>query len=95
MCFVQDEAFALWSEKWASIYSEDSKSRKIIEDIANNYFLVNLVDNEFPQDNILWKVLDDMLAVAENEEKSLQNTLKSDTRLDTIVANGGTNGATV
>ncbi|XP_076802588.1 methylenetetrahydrofolate reductase (NADPH)-like [Clavelina lepadiformis] len=58
----KDEAFALWTEKWAKIYEEGSASKQIIQDIAENYFLVNLVDNEFPNDNILWTVLDDMLA---------------------------------
>ena len=57
----------MWNEKWAKIYEKDSKSRKIIEGISDNYFLVNLVDNEFPQENILWKVLDDMLETVENQ----------------------------
>ena len=48
-------------EKWANLYEKDSTSYRVIEEIANNYFLVNLVDNEFPNENVLWKVLDDML----------------------------------
>ena len=60
----QDEAFALWSEKWSSLYEQGSRSWKVIEDIASNYYLINLVDNDFPRESILWAVLDDMLAVA-------------------------------
>lgn len=56
---VQDEAFALWIEQWGKLYEEESLSRTIIQDIHDNYFLVNLVDNEFPLDNCLWQVVED------------------------------------
>lgn len=56
---VQDEAFALWIEQWGKLYDEESPSRMIIRYIHDNYFLVNLVDNEFPQDNCLWQVVED------------------------------------
>ena len=42
------EAFALWTEQWAKLYETESLSRKIITDISDNYYLVNLVDNDFP-----------------------------------------------
>lgn len=57
---LQDEAFALWIEQWAKLYEEESPSRMIIKYIHDNYFLVNLVDNDFPLDNCLWQVIDDM-----------------------------------
>lgn len=56
----QDEAFALWIEQWAKLYEDESPSRMIIKYIHDNYFLVNLVDNDFPLDNCLWQVIDDM-----------------------------------
>ena len=56
---VQDEAFALWIEQWGKLYEEESPSRMIIQYIHDNYFLVNLVDNEFPLDNCLWQVVED------------------------------------
>lgn len=56
----QDEAFALWIEQWAKLYEEESPSRMIIQYIHDNYYLVNLVDNEFPLDNCLWQVVEDM-----------------------------------
>ena len=57
---TQDEAFALWIEQWAKLYEDESPSRMIIKYIHDNYFLVNLVDNDFPLDSCLWQVLDDM-----------------------------------
>jgi methylenetetrahydrofolate reductase (NADPH) len=42
----KDEAFALWDE-WSSIYTQESKSRKQIQDVVDSYFLVNIVDNNF------------------------------------------------
>lgn len=57
---LQDEAFALWIEQWAKLYEEESPSRMIIKYIHDNYFLVNLVDNDFPLDSCLWQVIDDM-----------------------------------
>lgn len=56
---VQDEAFALWIEQWGKLYDEESPSRMIIQYIHDNYFLVNLVDNDFPLDNCLWQVVED------------------------------------
>jgi methylenetetrahydrofolate reductase (NADPH) len=42
----KDEAFSLWGE-WSSIYAEGSESRKLIESIADEYYLVNIVDDNF------------------------------------------------
>ncbi|XP_037684437.1 methylenetetrahydrofolate reductase isoform X2 [Choloepus didactylus] len=57
--YWKDEAFALWIEQWGKLYDEESPSRMIIQYIHDNYFLVNLVDNEFPLDNCLWQVVED------------------------------------
>jgi len=43
---AQDEAFALWLERWASLYEEGSESHDLIHDIHDTFFLVNLVDND-------------------------------------------------
>lgn len=58
-CPVQDEAFALWMEQWGKLYEEGSPSRGVIQHIHDNYFLVNLVDNDFPLDSCLWQVVED------------------------------------
>lgn len=56
----QDEAFALWIEQWGKLYEDESPSRMIIQYIHDNYSLVNLVDNDFPLENCLWQIIDDM-----------------------------------
>ncbi|KAF6345135.1 methylenetetrahydrofolate reductase [Rhinolophus ferrumequinum] len=57
--FWKDEAFALWIKQWGKLYAEASPSQEIIRYIHDNYFLVNLVDNDFPLDNCLWQVIED------------------------------------
>jgi len=58
----KDEAFALWLEKWGRLYSDtDEASYKVLHDIRDSHLLVNLVDNNFPAENCLWSLLDQML----------------------------------
>jgi len=64
------EAFDLWTEQWAKLYEPDSESRMILEEIAETYYLVNLVDNDFPKGNCLWEVMEDMFS-----RKKLNSTL--------------------
>ncbi|XP_076451648.1 methylenetetrahydrofolate reductase (NADPH)-like [Babylonia areolata] len=60
----KDEAFGLWKESWAYLYEEGSQSRQLINHIHDNYYLVNLVDNEFPKETCLWQLVDQMLELA-------------------------------
>lgn len=46
-CREQDEAFQLWTTEWASLYDKDSRSHKLLTDIASSWFLVSVVDNDF------------------------------------------------
>jgi len=48
----KDEAFGLWKSQWAMLYDEGSTSRNLVEHIMNNYFLVNMVDNNFVDGDI-------------------------------------------
>uniref|UniRef100_W5MEH5 Methylenetetrahydrofolate reductase (NADPH) n=2 Tax=Lepisosteus oculatus TaxID=7918 RepID=W5MEH5_LEPOC len=64
--FWKDEAFALWIEQWAKLYEEESPSRMIIQYIHDNYYLVNLVDNDFPLDSCLWQVIEDMFELLDS-----------------------------
>ncbi|XP_068094851.1 methylenetetrahydrofolate reductase (NADPH) [Hyperolius riggenbachi] len=57
--YWKDEAFALWIEQWLKLYEDESPSRMIIQYIHDNYYLVNLVDNDFPLENCLWQVIED------------------------------------
>ncbi|KDP29529.1 hypothetical protein JCGZ_19242 [Jatropha curcas] len=43
----KDEAFEIWSRGWASLYPEGDPSRKLLEEVQDNYFLVSLVDNDY------------------------------------------------
>lgn len=61
----KDEAFGLWKQKWAQIYDEDSPSRRVLNEIHDNYYLVNLVDNQFPKECCLWPLLEDMFKIRE------------------------------
>lgn len=71
---VQDEAFALWIEQWGKLYEEESPSRTIIQHIHDNYFLVNLVDNEFPLDSCLWQVVEDTFELLSGPPQSKRET---------------------
>jgi hypothetical protein len=48
-CVACYQAFGLWTEQWGKLYEPDSPSRHLIEHIADTYYLVNLVDNDFPK----------------------------------------------
>ncbi|CAB1431537.1 unnamed protein product [Pleuronectes platessa] len=69
----KDEAFALWIEQWAKLYEEESPSRMIIKYIHNNYFLVTLVDNDFPLENCLWRVIEDMFEMLDGPQDPLND----------------------
>lgn len=68
----KDEAFGLWQEQWGKLYPSESPSRAIIDHICNTYFLVNLVDNQFPKENCLWDVLAAMFLRREQKTKEQQ-----------------------
>lgn len=40
----------------------------IIQYIHDNYFLVNLVDNDFPLDSCLWQVIEDMFVLLDSPQ---------------------------
>lgn len=43
----KDEAFDIWLSEWASLYEENSKSSKILNDIYKTWFLVSAVENDY------------------------------------------------
>ena len=43
---VQDEAFEL-GYQWANVYEPSSLSRRLIRDMMDSFFLVNVVHNDF------------------------------------------------
>lgn len=48
----KDEAFALWTSQWQSLYDSSSASWSLIQEIHDSYFLVNVVDNDFVSGDI-------------------------------------------
>ena len=52
MTLLQDEAFGLWTSEWGALYEKGSRSSQIIEDIANTWYLVSVVDNDYIHGNL-------------------------------------------
>lgn len=48
----KSEAFDLWESEWASIYEEGSPSRDVIKQVADSYYLVSVVDNDYINGNL-------------------------------------------
>jgi methylenetetrahydrofolate reductase (NADPH) len=48
----KDEAFNLWLNEWAVIYSQDSASYNLLKEIHDSYYLVNIVDHDYVDGNI-------------------------------------------
>ena len=53
----KDEAFSLWIDDWANIYDTKSESYKLLNEVYNTYYLVNIVDNNFVDGDILKHIL--------------------------------------
>ena len=52
--FFQDEAFEL-GQQWAKLYEPDSPSCKLITEIMDTSFLVNVVHNDFHSSDAIFK----------------------------------------
>ncbi|KAI9248609.1 methylenetetrahydrofolate reductase-domain-containing protein [Sporodiniella umbellata] len=53
----KDEAFELWNE-WARVYDRKSESARLIMDIHDQWYLVNIVHNDFQNENGIWQLFD-------------------------------------
>ena len=53
----KDEAFSLWMNDWASIYEAKSESYKLIKEIYDTYYLVNIVDNDYVDGELMQQML--------------------------------------
>ncbi|KAK2143946.1 hypothetical protein LSH36_798g01041 [Paralvinella palmiformis] len=71
----KDEAFGLWREQWGKLYEEGSRSRQVIQNIVDNYYLVNLVDNDFPQETCLFEIVRKMISSCQAKENGMKTTL--------------------
>ena len=75
-----EEAFALWTKVWGKLYDPESQSRKVIDHIATSYYLVNLVDNDFPKGNCIWNLLEDAF-----DRRKLNNILETKPTIDKVL----------
>ena len=53
----KDEAFSLWMNDWASIYEAKSRSYKLLKEIYDTYYLVNIVDNDYVDGDLIQQIL--------------------------------------
>ncbi|KOS19766.1 Methylenetetrahydrofolate reductase 2 [Escovopsis weberi] len=51
-----EEAFDIWGE-WARVYPRRSESHKFLNGIKDDYWLVNVIHHDFPQQDALWDLL--------------------------------------
>lgn len=65
----KDEAYRL-GEDWSKCYVAGSASRKLIEAIAESWWLVNIVNNDFHQDKAIFEVFKDLQVATLDEEIS-------------------------
>ena len=50
-------------QQWGRLYPPGSKSRDIIKGFQDNYYLVNLVDNDFIKGNCLFDIVDKVISM--------------------------------
>mmetsp|Transcript_9918 Transcript_9918/g.17867 ORF Transcript_9918/g.17867 Transcript_9918/m.17867 type:complete len:615 (-) Transcript_9918:1080-2924(-) len=43
----KEEAFSIWTTNWASLYEPGSPAIEVLKGIQSNYYLVNIVDNDY------------------------------------------------
>ncbi|ORX88979.1 methylenetetrahydrofolate reduct [Basidiobolus meristosporus CBS 931.73] len=53
----KDEAFELWGE-WAKVYEPEEPTRQCIESIMDNWYLVNVVHNDYQDADAIFKIFD-------------------------------------
>ncbi|KAJ3023694.1 UNVERIFIED_CONTAM: hypothetical protein HDU68_008497 [Siphonaria sp. JEL0065] len=53
----KDEAFELWFQ-WAEVYPVESDSSKLIKDITENWYLMNVVNNNFKDRKGIFEIFD-------------------------------------
>jgi len=83
----KDEAFRL-GQDWSKCYPPGSASRKLIEAIMSQCYLINIVNNDFHQTQEIFKVFDNL--IVEDLDKEFEDTPTVDVRNgDRKALNGG------
>ncbi|KAK0722269.1 methylenetetrahydrofolate reductase-domain-containing protein [Lasiosphaeria miniovina] len=83
----KDEAFRLGVD-WARCYETNTPSRLVLEQIMNTWYLVNIVNNDFHEQRIIFEVLSDLKVL---DLDKVPTAPTNGTTNDTT--NGATNGA--
>ncbi|KAI1314350.1 hypothetical protein EDD11_002251 [Mortierella claussenii] len=52
----RDEAFEIWRE-WEHLYPKGSDSQKLLHQIGHDYWLLNVVHNDFRDENGIWDII--------------------------------------
>ncbi|KAI7822591.1 methylenetetrahydrofolate reductase-domain-containing protein [Gamsiella multidivaricata] len=52
----RDEAFEIWRE-WEHLYPKGSDSQKLLHQIGHDYWLLNVVHNDFRDENGIWDIV--------------------------------------
>lgn len=50
----QEEAFDIWTE-WSQLYPRNSSARKILQEVADDWWLVSLIHHDFKDEDGLWR----------------------------------------
>jgi len=70
----KNEAFTLWTEEWGKLYPEASRSRQIIQDISDTYYLINLIDNNYPdKTTCIWDLIRKAIQLADEMEDVVES----------------------
>lgn len=56
----KDEAYYLW-ESWRNIYEEESSTYTLMDTILNEWYLINIVDNNFQRSEQIYTLLEEAL----------------------------------
>ncbi|KAF9402407.1 hypothetical protein BGX21_010193 [Mortierella sp. AD011] len=65
----RDEAFEIWRE-WEHLYPKGSESRKLLHQIGHDYWLLNVVHNDYRNENGIWDIL-----ITNHQSSALPNPL--------------------
>ncbi|KAI5812548.1 methylenetetrahydrofolate reductase-domain-containing protein [Pyronema omphalodes] len=52
----KEEAFTIWQE-WSRVYPPRTPTSNFLAEVADTYWLVNVIHHEFPDQNALWELL--------------------------------------
>jgi len=86
----KDEAFGLWTAYWASIYSEEeqggAQSLQVLNSISSEWFLVNIVENDYVFGDIMAPFRDYFRVTYETKNSTMVQTSKDLDRILSVLS---------